>query len=49
MTPGKSLSPAELSEERSLCARLSAKCDIVSGEVGIIIPTSQMKERNSGR
>ena len=36
-----------LSEERVLCDRLSAKCDIVSGEAGIISPTSQRKKRNS--
>lgn len=49
MTPGEPLSPAVLSEERVLCDRLSAKCDIVSGEAGIISPTSQRKKRNSGR
>ena len=49
VTPGKPLSPAVLSEEHVLCDRLPAKCDIVSGEAGIISPTSQKKKRNSGR
>ena len=48
VTPGKPLSPAVLSEERVLCDRLSANCDIVSGEAGIISPTSQRKKRNRG-
>ena len=49
VTPGKPLSPAVLSEEHVLCDRLPAKCDIVSGEAGIISPTSQKKKRNSER